>query len=132
MVRHTSWFTMLAAAFLVLSLVATASAADKADPSGDWKWTFNRNGQDVEISMTLKADGEKLTGTVGREDRKAEIKDGTFKDGEVSFNVVRERDGQSFTSKYKGKLDGDTIKGKIEFEFGGETRSFDWDAKRAK
>jgi len=131
MARHTSLMAMLAAV-LVLSVVATARAADKADPSGDWKWTFNRNGQDVEISMTLKADGEKLSGTVGREDRKADIKDGAFKDGEVSFNVVRERDGQAFTSKYKGKLDGDTIKGTIEFEFGGETRNFDWEAKRTK
>ena len=130
MVRHTSLMAMLAAVF-VLSVVATASAADKADPSGNWKWTFNRNGEDIEIGMTLKADGEKLSGTVGREDRKADIKDGTFKDGEVSFNVVRERDGQAFTSKYKGKLDGDTIKGTIEFEFGGETRNFDWEAKRA-
>ena len=82
--------------------------------------------------MTLKADGEKLTGTVGREDRKAEIKDGTFKNGELSFQVVRERDGQSFTSSYKGKLEGDTIKGTTEFEFGGEKRSRDWEAKRVK
>jgi hypothetical protein len=119
---------VLAAAFVAMT--AVARAAD--DPSGDWKWTFERNGQSVDILMTLKADGEKLTGTVGREDRKTEITDGTFKNGEVSFKVTRERNGQSFTSTYKGKLEGDTIKGTMDFEFNGESRSREWEAKRVK
>jgi hypothetical protein len=122
--------TTLASALVATGLVATARAAD--DPSGDWKWVVERNGQETEFTMTLKAEGEKLTGTVSRNERKSEISDGKFKDGEVSFNVVRERDGQTFTIKYKGKLEGDSIKGAIEFDFGGETRSIEWEAKRAK
>jgi len=43
---------------------------------------------------------------------------------------VRERDGQKLTSKYSGKLAGDTIKGKIETERDGQTRTRDWEAKR--
>jgi hypothetical protein len=50
----------------------------------------------------------------------------------VSFTVTRERDGNKFVSKYSGKLEGDTIKGKIETERGGQTRSVDWVAKREK
>lgn len=111
---------------------ATALAADAADPSGDWKWTMMRQDREIEVPMTLKADGEKLTGTVGSDERKADIEDGTFKDGAVSFKVTRERGGQSFTMNYNGKLEGDTIKGTIEFDFGGETRSRDWEAKRVK
>jgi hypothetical protein len=128
MLRHTKLLAILAMAFV--SMTTAARAAD--DPSGDWKWTFERNGQSVDILMTLKADGEKLTGTVGREDRKTEIQDGTFKDGEVSFKVVRERNGQNFTSTYKGKLEGDAIKGTMDFEFGGEARSRPWEAARVK
>ena len=33
---------------------------------------------------------------------------------------------------YKGKLKGDTIKGKVAVEFGGETITVDWDAQRVK
>ena len=128
MLRHTKHLAILAAAFV--SLATAARAAD--DPSGDWKWTFERNGQSVDIAMTLKADGEKLTGTVGRDDRKTDITDGKFKDGEVSFKVTRERNGQSFVSTYKGKLEGDAIKGTMEFEFGGESRSRPWEASRVK
>ncbi|MGD9720729.1 MAG: hypothetical protein AB7O59_13650 [Pirellulales bacterium] len=126
MVRHT----ILAALFLTL-IVANARAAD-ADPSGDWTFEMMRQGQVTEVPMTLKADGEKLTGTVGRDERKADIEEGSFKDGEVAFKVTRERNGQTFTVSYKGKLEGDTIKGTVEFNAGGESRSRDWEAKRAK
>lgn len=37
-----------------------------------------------------------------------------------------------FVSKYKGKVEGDSINGKIEIELGGETRSFDWKPTREK
>jgi hypothetical protein len=124
---------MFAVACLTLGcLAATATAADKPDPNGNWKWTFTTQNGDIEISMTLKADGEKLTGSVSRNEMKADITDGTFKDDEVAFQVVRERNDQKIISKYKGKVEGDSIKGKIEFEFNGESRSFDWDAKREK
>ena len=61
-----------------------------------------------------------------------QIEDAKFKDGEVAFAVTRERNGQKFTIKYKGKVSGDTIKGKTEFERNGEKQSRDWEAKREK
>ena len=50
------------------------------------------------------------------------IKEGTYKNGEVSFQVAREWDGDKFITRYQGKLNGDTIKGVTEFERGGDTR----------
>jgi hypothetical protein len=74
-----------------------------------------------------------VTGAViGRNNQETAIEDGKFKDGEVSFKVTRERNGQKLTTKFSGKVSGDTIKGKIEFERDGQTQSRDWEAKRAK
>ena len=56
----------------------------------------------------------------------------SFKDGDVSFTITRERNGQEFTVKYKAKIDGDTLKGTTEFTANGESRSRDWEAKREK
>ena len=107
-----------------------ARAEDKANPTGTWKWTVNFNGQEREMTLKLKLDGDKLTGAmVGRNGQETAIDDGQFKDGEVSFKVTRERQGNKVTTKYSGKLSGDTIKGKSERE-GQEGR--DWEAKRAK
>ncbi len=133
MVRHANILTLLGAACLVFLLTsATANAA--ADPNGTWTWTFTtQGGQEIESLLELKQEGENLTGLLRRPGRDSlDIKDGTFKNDEVSFNTVRERNGEKFTVKYKGKVDGDEIKGTVEVEFGGQTRSFDWNPTREK
>ena len=123
-------------AALVVAFVGVAGiaqGADKADPNGTWKWsvTFNNNTRDV--TLKLKLDGDKLTGKIsGRNNTETDIEDAKFKDDEVSFSVTRERNGQKFTTKYKGKIDGDTIKGKSETERNGQNQSRDWEAKREK
>jgi hypothetical protein len=126
----------LAVAALVVALAGLAGVAraqDKSDPTGTWKWKVEFNGNEFEQTLKLKKEGDKLTGTLtGRNNQEMKIEDGKFKDGEVSFHVTRERDGMKFTIKYKGKLSDDTIKGKTEFNFGGETRDRDWEAKREK
>jgi hypothetical protein len=124
---------------VVLGLAAcvsttTAWAEDKPNPTGTWMYSFEApNGQVIKSTMKLKLEGDKITGTVtGRDNQEAKIENGKFKDDEVSFDVTRERDGNKFTIKYKGKLKGDEIKGKMTVNFGGEDRSFDWEPKRVK
>lgn len=125
----------LLAAALVFALVAmngVVQAADKADPTGTWKWSVEMRGQTREMTLILKLEGDKLTGAMlGRDGQETAIQDAKHKDGDVSFSVVRERNGQKMTAKYSGKLNGDVIKGKIETERDGQTRSRDWEAKRA-
>jgi hypothetical protein len=123
-------FAVLLAAIVVCR---AAIAADKPDPTGTWKWTISFNDQKREVTLKLKLEGDKLTGAmVGRNNQETPITDAAFKDNEVSFTVTRERNGQKFSVKYSGKLDGDTIKGKQEFERDGQKQSRDWEAKRDK
>ena len=124
--------TVAALVVAFTGLVGLARAEDKANPTGTWKWTVNFGGNEREMTLKLKLDGDKLTGALVRGDQETKIEDGKFKDGEVSFKVTRERDGNKFTIKYSGKVSGDTIKGKTEVEIGGDTRTRDWEAKRAK
>ncbi len=129
MTRYTNHLTRLAAFTLLLALGAAAQAAD---PNGTWQWTFERPQGEVEVKLDLQADGEKLTGKVYSGERETEISDGTFKNDEVSFNTVRERDGNKFTMTYKGKVEGDKITGTVEFQTPDQTRSRPWEATRAK
>lgn len=132
MIRSTILLKLSLAAAAVMTLAATARAA--ADPNGTWKWKFTtQGGQEFELSLVLKQEGEKLTGAVTLPmGQSVDIKDGTFKDDEVRFQTVFERDGNSFVTKYQGKVDGDTIKGKTERERNGQTVTRDWEAKREK
>ena len=125
----------LAAVWVLMAAWQTSLlAADESnDPTGTWKWSYTVNEQTREVTLKLKLEGDKLTGAVlGRDNQETAIENASYKDGEVAFTVTREFNGQKFTSKYKGKVSGDTIKGKIEFERDGQTRSFDWEPKRQK
>ena len=128
-----------AAACAVLALSTVAQAQDKkADPSGTWTWTSpGRNGgPDRKSTLKLKLEGDKVTGTLSAPGRGGQtsdiaISDGKLKGDEISFAVTREvQGGNKITSKYNGKISGDSIKGKMEFERNGETQSRDWEAKR--
>ncbi|MBC8112767.1 MAG: hypothetical protein H7062_00150 [Candidatus Saccharimonas sp.] len=124
---------LLALGLAFIGMVGIVQAADKPDPTGTWKWSVTFNDQKRDMTLKLKLEGDKLTGTMlGRNNQETAIEDATFKDGEVAFSVTRERNGQKATTKYKGKLDGDTIKGKAESERDGKAQSRDWEAKREK
>jgi hypothetical protein len=123
----------VAAVVCVLALVGLVRAEDKTNPTGTWKYTVEVNGQSREVTIKLKLDKDKLTGTVsGRNNTENKIEDGKYKDGEVSFTVTREINGNKVTTKYTGKVKGDTFKGKRETERDGQTNTRDFEAKRAK
>lgn len=140
---------------LITAALALGAATElrAADVSGTWSWTMqgrggqggNANATPRKTTLKLKADGEKLTGTVAQPGRRGpdgeaaapretEISDGKIKGDEISFSVKREFNGNQFVTKYSGKVAGDTIKGKVEApgRQGGEPTSRDWEAKREK
>ena len=113
--------SMLAAvlAFAVASLHA-------ADVTGKWTaQVAGRDGQTREQTFSLKADGEKLTGTTSGMQGGAdvEIKDGTVKGDDIAFTVVRSFQGQEVKILYKGKASAGEIKFTSQRE-GGEPREF--------
>jgi hypothetical protein len=121
------------AAVAALTVIVTATAW-AADATG--KWTWNQRGQggnEVMNTLDLKQDGEKLTGTITRMETKTEIMEGKIdKENNLSFVVVREFNGQPFKILYKGKLEGDAIKGNIVLTIQGQERMIEWTANRAK
>jgi hypothetical protein len=134
--RNTSLITIGVCAILATGFLSQVRAEDKkTDATGTWTWTMQRNGNERTMTLKLKVDGSKVTGTLstpGRDgqSRDAEIADGKINGDEISFTVTREFNGNKMTSKYTGKVSGDSIKGKTETERDGQTQSRDWEAKR--
>src|SRR5262249_23645669 len=110
-------------------LTASTRAEDKkSDPVGTWKWSITTpNGQTRETTLKIAKDGDKYSAMIGRGNRETKADKVEFKNGELSFEVSRERQGQKNTAKYKGKVEGDTIKGTIDI---GRGSPRDWEAKR--
>lgn len=140
--RHTMQTTRLGRLGLALGLFCVTAAAGfaedaKADPTGKWTWTMpGRNGgPERKSTLNLKVEGAKVTGKVsspGRDGQavETEIADGKLKDGELSFNVTREWNGNKMVAKYSGKVGADKITGKVSIDRNGEATSRDWEAKK--
>jgi hypothetical protein len=103
--------------FWALALVGVlALSAFAADVSGKWKAEFQTpDGQTRTSNLTLKADGETLTGTISSRGGDTAISEGKVSGDEISFVVVRDFQGQQMKSQYKGKVAGDEIKMTVQF-----------------
>lgn len=120
----------LFAGFLVLVFAVAALAADQI--SGKWVWEsrgfgFGGGGAGIKTTLTLKAEGTKLTGTItlpsfggGPPDpntppqmEEVPISNGKIEGNNISFEVAREMMGMTRTTKYEGVLSGGELKIKI-------------------
>jgi hypothetical protein len=107
--------------FVMTILLVASFALLAADVSG--KWTFEQPGRGGNpgrpVTMTLKAEGSTLTGSMpgmGRGGAPADpiaISDGKVDGNNVSFTVKREFNGNTMITKYEGTVNGDEMKLKI-------------------
>src|SRR5438128_2466658 len=112
-------------AFTICLLWTFALRISAADVTG--KWTAQvpgRSGQMREVTITLKADGQNLTGTVTGRNGENPISDGKISEDDISFKV----NTQNGTQTYTGKIAGSEIKFKRE---GGAGNPIEFTAKRA-
>lgn len=108
--------------FVVTIALVFAFAVMAADVTG--KWTYEQAGRGGgpgrPVTITLKQDGAKLTGSVPGMGRggdnpppPTEITDGKVDGNNVSFTVKREFNGNSMVTKYEGTVSGDEMKLKV-------------------
>ena len=124
-------------AFLSVSFVFAALMAvwAAADVTGKWVAQVpGREGQTNETTITLKAEGDKLTGTISGRQGDTAISDGKVSGDDISFVVSRETPNGTFKMVYKGKVSGDEIKftRSMEGGQGGGRPPVEFTAKRAK
>jgi hypothetical protein len=92
--------------FAMLALFCMVALAQ--DASG--KWVSEAMGKGGPQTFTLKQDGSALTGTVqGGRGGPADISNGKVDGDKISFEVTREFNGNSVTTKYSGTISGNAI-----------------------
>jgi len=99
------------------SIALLAISAFAADVTGKWKTSFTmQNGNTREGVMTLKAEGDKLTGTMeGGRGGAASISDGKISGDDISFAVTRNFNGNEVKINYKGRVSGNSMRLTMEF-----------------
>ena len=113
--------SVLAVAVLAMTLATAAFAAATID--GKWVGTLNGPEGPIQAALELKAEGEKLTGTMNFASMGATaLSNGKITGNDLSFDLVL-GDG-AFTLPFKGKLDGDKLALTIDTPMGSETVAF--------
>jgi hypothetical protein len=102
-------------------LAASAASASAATPaagstnlSGQWEAVADANGQPFPFLLTLKIEGEKVTGGSSSQLGEAPIKEGSWKDGKLAFSLENQNGVISMVATVvEGKLAG-------EFDYAGQ------------
>ena len=97
----------IAFAMLIAGLAVPALAADI---DGQWKATFDTQIGEQHYTYTLKADGEKLTGTAKNDNGSTDITGGMIKGNAVTFVENLNFNGNQIVITYTGTLSGDELK----------------------
>jgi hypothetical protein len=126
-------FATLTGAALALLIAAGAPAQQKeqekaVDVSGVWELTSQTPRGTVTRKLTLKQDGESLTGNLESPMGTVAIQDGSVKGKQISFKVLRTRGERSREITYSGTVEGDTVRGTIKSPRG----DIEWTAKRVE
>ena len=118
----------LVKAFIGIAALVAAASVSAAEIDGTWTGMLGQS----EVKFVLKADGEKLTGTLDNAAQAGavEIKEGKIKNGEVSFHVVRNLDNAETKVQWTGKLAGEELK--LQRAAVGQNAAADVVLKRAK
>lgn len=93
---------------------APAIPESKFIPNGEWEAVADANGQPFPFLLTLKVDGETVTGNSSSQLGEAPVKNGTWKDGKLAFTLAGSNgDIVMAATVVEGKLTG-------EFDYSGQ------------
>jgi len=83
------------------------------DPSGTWNLTIETPQSDVSATLTLKKDGDQITGSLTSPMGTVPVKSGTINGKELRLTLTVEMGGQSMEVVMTGTIEGDSIKGSV-------------------
>ena len=120
-------FVVLLACFAVL-LTSEVRSAEPAKVDGKWNVLLQLETITGHPVLTLKQDGEKLTGTYEGRYGPSPL-EGEIKENRIAFAVTFTAEGSRTTGVFQGTVDGASMSGSVEFEGAGNGK---WSAVRAK
>src|SRR6267154_2756920 len=111
----SGWLKAMAvAAIVAVSSIAVLAQAAKTDVTGKWAFAVETAAGAGTPTITLKQDGEKLTGHYSGQLGEADLT-GTIKGADIQIKFTVDVQGTSLNCIYTGAVDGkDSMKGKVE------------------
>jgi hypothetical protein len=100
---------------LAVASVASAGQSSKVDVTGKWLFNVQTDAGSGTPTVTLKQDGEKLTGHYSSQNFGEQELTGTVKGNEVKFSFTADAQGTQLTVTYTGTIKSkDAIEGSVD------------------
>ena len=125
MTRRAFWTAVCVAFAVAVALPAVAGEG----VSGKWKMTSKSPRGERTQEITLEQKGEALTVTSKDREGNDVKSEGTVKGAEITWTTKRTTQMGEMVIVYKGKIDGKTMAGTVEF---GAMGSGEWKAERVE
>ena len=118
--------TALGAAFLVFAVLTTPALTQGVNVTGTWVFDVQTGGGSGQPTVTLKQDGEKLTGHYSSQLLGEADFAGTVKGNAIQFTFDADLQGQKVDVTYAGTVDagGGSMKGSVNMAGGQLTGTF--------
>jgi hypothetical protein len=118
--------TLVLSAFVLLAPLSLCLAQESVNVSGEWDLTINTPRGEMTSVAKFVQEGEKLTVTV-TSPRGESTGTGTIKGADIEWTITRESPRGQFTITYKGKVEGNTMKGEAQM---GDFGTSEWKATK--
>jgi hypothetical protein len=112
---------------LCLAALSAPVLTEPAKVAGVWKFTVELPVGTGHPTVTLKQDGEKITGTYDGRYGPSPV-EGTVKDNKIEFTVSMTAEGAAVTGTFSGMVSADGMSGEVVFDQAGEGT---WSAVKA-
>jgi len=113
MTRRFFNVVLTALAATAIATAALAGQAAKTDVTGKWMFNVETSAGSGTPTITLKQDGDKLTGHYSGQLGEADLT-GTVKGQEIAFKFSVDAQGNNLDCTYTGTIEGkDALKGKV-------------------
>jgi len=126
--RSCHLFVVALLLLTILGMPALPVAPEAMDVTGTWDLAVETQEGTAHPSITLKQEGETITGTYQGQMGKSNL-EGTVKGNDIKFTVTLKFQDVTYTVTYTGTVGDDTMKGAARF---GDAGSGTWSAKRRR
>jgi hypothetical protein len=104
---------------------------DLEDVAGTWKLKLeSSNGNTIEPTLKLAVDNGTLKGTYTSRFGEQPARELKLEANQLSWQVLADRNGRKFKGVYKAKLDGNSLRGNLEFDLGGNSGTLEFTGER--
>jgi zinc protease len=114
----------------IASFNQPANTGSPANANGKWDLKMNAMGQNLDVTLDLKQDGDKVSGEMNSMLGKGTVEGGKISGNKLTATAKTTFQGQALNLKISGTIDGDNMKGSIDSGFPGAP-AFSFAGKRS-